>query len=170
MNSAYWKDVVRFFVLIALQVLLLDHINMGGYINPALYVFFILLLPFETPGWLLLLSSFLIGLSVDLFSNSTGLNAAASVFMAYLRPWVIRRAGAPADYEGNLKPGIPDMGLRWFILYALILILAHQLIIALLDAFSFNEIGMISIRLVFSTLFTLSLVLVTEFIFMRQRK
>ncbi|MHC1777200.1 MAG: rod shape-determining protein MreD [Lentimicrobium sp.] len=170
MNNAYGKDILRFFVLIALQVLLLDHVNLGGYINPSLYVFFILLLPFEVPGWALLISAFLIGLGVDLFSNSTGLNAAASVFMAYIRPWVVRRAGAPADYEGNLKPGIADMGFRWFLLYSLILIFAHQLVIALLDAFSFAEIGMISIRLLLSTLFTLSLVIIAEYLFMRRRK
>jgi hypothetical protein len=170
MNSTYWKDVVRFFVLIAIQVLLLDHVNLGGYINPNLYVFFILLLPFEIPWWLLLISAFLIGLGVDLFSNSTGLNAAASVFMAYLRPWVIRRAGAPADYEGNLKPGIADMGFRWFFMYSLILIFAHHLVLSLLDAFRFTEIGMISIRMILSTLFTLTLVIIAEYLFMRRRK
>ncbi len=170
MNSIYWKDVVRFFVLIAIQVLLLDHVNMGGYINPNLYVFFILLLPFEVSGWLLLISAFLLGLGVDLFSNSTGLNAAASVFMAYLRPWVIRRAGAPADYEGNLKPGIADMGFRWFFMYSLILITAHHLVLSLLDAFRFAEIGMISIRLILSTAFTLTLVIIAEYLFMHRRK
>jgi hypothetical protein len=170
MSSTYGKDIIRFFVLIALQVLLLDHVNLNGYINPGLYVFFILLLPFEVPGWVLLISAFLIGLGVDIFSNSTGLNAAASVFMAYIRPWVVRRAGAPADYEGNLKPGIADMGFRWFLLYSLILIFAHQLVLSLLDAFRFAEIGMISIRLLLSTLFTLSMVIIAEYLFMRRRK
>ncbi len=169
MNN-YGKDIVRFFVLIALQVLLLDHINLGGYINPSLYVFFILLLPFEIPGWLLLILAFLIGLGVDVFSNSTGLHTAASVFMAYIRPWVIRKTGAPADYEGNLKPGIADMGFRWFLIYAAILIFAHQFAVALLDTFRFAEAGLISIRLALSTAFTLVLVIISEYLFMRRRK
>lgn len=169
MNN-YGKDILRFFVLIALQVLLLDHINLGGYINPSLYVFFILLLPFEIPGWLLLILAFLIGLGVDVFSNSTGLHTAASVFMAYIRPWVIRKTGAPADYEGNLKPGIADMGFRWFLIYAVILIFAHQLALALLDTFRFAEAGLISIRLALSTAFTLVLVIISEYLFMRRRK
>jgi len=169
MNN-YSKDIIRFFVLIAIQVLLLDHINLGGYINPSLYVFFILLLPFETTGWVLLISAFLMGFSIDTFTNSTGLHASASVFMAFARPWVIRITGAPADYEGNLKPGIADMGFRWFAFYALILIAAHQLILALLDAFRFAEAGMIFIRMGLSTLFTLMLVIVVEYLFMRRRK
>ncbi|NTW23070.1 MAG: rod shape-determining protein MreD [Lentimicrobium sp.] len=169
MNN-YGKDILRFFVLIALQVLLLDHINLGGYINPSLYVFFILLLPFEIPGWLLLILAFLIGLGVDVFSNSTGLHTAAAVFMAYIRPWVIRKTGAPADYEGNLKPGIADMGFRWFLTYAAILIFAHQLALALLDSFRVAEAGLITIRLALSTAFTLVLVIISEYLFMHRRK
>lgn len=169
MNN-YSKDIFRFFILIAVQVLLLDHIALGGYINPSLYVFFILLLPFETPGWVLLTSAFLLGFSVDIFSNSTGLHASASVFMAFVRPWVIRITGAPADYEGNLKPGIGDMGFQWFLSYAGILILAHQMVLALLDAFRLAEAGMILIRLISSALFTLALVIITEYLFMRRRK
>jgi hypothetical protein len=169
MNN-YGKDILRFFVLIALQVLLLDHINLGGYINPSLYVFFILLLPFEIPGWLLLILAFLIGLGVDVFSNSTGLHTAAAVFMAYIRPWVIRKTGAPADYEGNLKPGIADMGFRWFLTYAVILIFAHQFAMALLDSFRFAEAGLITIRLALSTIFTLALVIISEYLFLRRRK
>lgn len=169
MNN-YSKDIYRFFILIAVQVLLLDHINLGGYINPCLYVFFILLLPFETPGWLLLWSAFFLGFSIDTFTSSTGLHAAATVFMAFTRPWVIRITGAPADYEGNLKPGIADMGFRWFSSYALILIFAHQFVIALLDAFRFAETGMILIRMAISALFTFALVIIVEYLFMRRRK
>ncbi|PKP00752.1 MAG: rod shape-determining protein MreD [Bacteroidetes bacterium HGW-Bacteroidetes-9] len=169
MNN-YGKDILRFFVLIALQVLLLDHINLGGYINPNLYVFFILLLPFEVPGWALLISAFLIGFGVDIFSNSTGLHASASVFMAYMRPWIIRKVGAPADYEGFLKPGIGDMGFRWFFFYSLILIFLHHLVLALLDSFRFAEIGMIMMRLALSTAVTLGLVIIAEYLFMRRRK
>jgi len=169
MNS-YGKDILRFFVLIAVQVLLLDNVHIGGYINPCLYVFFILLLPFETPGWLLLVSAFFLGLSIDSFTNSTGLHTAATVFMAFLRPQVIRITGAPADYEGNLRPGIADMGFRWFLIYSLILILAHQFVLALLDAFRIAEAGMILLRMLLSSLATLSLVLITEYLFMRRRK
>jgi len=170
MNNRFGKDIARFFILIALQVLMLDHVNLGGYINPNLYIFFILLLPFETPGWLLLISSFLLGYGVDIFSNSTGLHAAASVFTAFARPWVIRWVGAPADYEANLKPGIADMGFRWFMAYAGVLLLAHNAVMALLDSFRFQEMGMILSRLLISTLFTLLLVIVTEYLFMRRRK
>jgi hypothetical protein len=62
------------------------------------------------------------------------------------------------------------MGFRWFLSYAIILILAHHLVLALLDAFRFAEIGMIMLRMVFSTLFTTALVIITEYLFMKKRK
>lgn len=170
MNKAFGKDVIRFIVLIALQVLILDHINLGGYINPSLYVLFILLLPFEIPGWALLISAFLLGFGVDSFSNSTGLNAAASVFMAFLRPGVIRLTGTPADYEGNVKPGIADMGFKWFFGYSLILVFAHQLALSMLEAFRLSEIVYVLIRAVAGTSFTVVLVILAEYLFMRKRK
>jgi rod shape-determining protein MreD len=170
MNKLYPYLFGRFIVLIAAQVLIVDHINLGGYINPPLYLLFLLLLPFQTPGWVLLILSFLLGMSVDIFSNSTGLHAAASVFAAFMRPAVIRGVGAPADYEDHLNPGIPDMGTRWFVVYSLVLILLHQLAFSLLESFHFSEAGLILVRLLLSSLVTLVLIVIIEYLFMSKRK
>lgn len=170
MNKNYTYIFGRFIILVALQVLLIDHINLGGYINPPVYILFILLLPFQIKGWLLLILSFILGLSIDTFSNSTGLHAAASVFIAFCRPWVIRMVGAPAEYEANLLPGIADMGARWFIVYSVMLIFMHQLVISLLDTFYLAEVSLILIRLLLSSLVTLVLIVLIEYLFMRPRK
>lgn len=170
MNRSYPYIVGRFLVLVAVQVLLIDHINLGGYINPSLYVLFILLLPFQTPGWLLLTSSFLLGFSIDIFSNSMGIHSAASVFLAFMRPWVIKGVGAPADYEGDLNPGIHDMGTKWFIIYSTLLVLVHQLVIGMLETFRLSEIGMILFRLILSSVVTVLLIVLVEYLFMNKRK
>ena len=155
MNKSYLYLFVRFVVLIALQVLIIDHINLGGYINPPLYILFILLLPFETPGWFLLLSAFALGFSIDIFSNSVGLHTASCVF---------------ADYEAYLNPGIPDMGTQWFVFYTLFLTLLHQLAFGILESFYFAEAGIIFIRMIASSLFTLVLIVLIEYLFMSRKK
>lgn len=170
MNRSYPYLFGRFVVLVAAQVLIVDHINLWGYINPALYLLFILLLPFQTPGWLLLISSFLLGMSVDIFSNSTGLHAAASVFAGFLRPSIIRAVGAPADYEGHLDPGIPDMGTRWFVVYSTLMIVIHQFAISILESFYFSEAGIIFVRLIASSVVTLILIVLIEYLFMTRKK
>ncbi len=120
------NNIIRFIFLVGLQVLILNHIHFGGYIYPMAYVYFILLLPFETAGWALLLSSFALGLSVDFFSNSLGLNAAASLVMAFCRPGVIKLLKSKKEYETGIQPGIKDLGFRWFFFYALILVVLHH--------------------------------------------
>ncbi|MDD3744112.1 MAG: hypothetical protein PHX54_10865, partial [Lentimicrobiaceae bacterium] len=139
------------------------------YIDPALYLLFILLLPFEVPGWLLLIASFSLGFCIDIFSHSIGLHAAASVFVAFIRPGVIKLVGKPAEYEANMKPGIADMGFRWFFMYALLIVLAHQFLFFSLEAFRFQETIYVLIRTLASTAITLLFIITTEYIFMRKR-
>ncbi len=170
MNRSYTYIAARFILLVATQVLLIDHMQLGGYINPPVYVLFILLLPFQTPGWVLLITSFILGLSVDAFSNSTGLHAASSVFMAFIRPYIIKGVGAPAEYEGHLDPGIHDMGTNWFLVYSGILIFMHQLAYGILESFYLREAGIILLRVLLSTVATLVIVVLIEYLFTRKKK
>jgi hypothetical protein len=164
------KNTIRFFGLILLQVLILNHISLGGYINPYLYIYFILLLPFETPYWALLLSSFALGMGVDLFSNTIGLNAAACVAMAFARPGVIRlvSGGAGSEYTGT--PSVANQGIKWFVYYSAILILVHHAILFYLEVFSFREFFATLLRVLLSSAFTLLLVLLAQYLFQKRKK
>ncbi len=164
------KNIIRFIVLLFLQVLVFSNINVNGYIYPAFYVYFILLLPFETAGWLLLILSFLMGLSVDIFTNSLGINAAASVFTAFLRPGLIRLLKSKKEYEPGITPGIKDLGFRWFFFYALILISLHHSALFFIEAFSFKDIIQTGNRIIASSTATLILVLLLQFLFYKQDK
>ncbi|HNQ38403.1 MAG TPA: rod shape-determining protein MreD, partial [Prolixibacteraceae bacterium] len=65
---------VMFVVLVLLQVLLFNQIHLGGFLNPFMYVLFILLLPLSMPRYAVLLLSFFLGMTIDWFSNSPGLH------------------------------------------------------------------------------------------------
>jgi len=65
------KNIYRFVVVLLIQVLLINNITLGTYVYPAFYIYFILLLPFETKGWVLLITAFLMGLGVDFFFELT---------------------------------------------------------------------------------------------------
>ena len=93
-------NLVRFIVLVLIQVLLLNNINLGGYINPFLYIYFILLFPLDGNKSLLIFLSFLLGLSIDIFEDSGGVHAAASAFIAYIRPFVLKYSfGVSYEYK-----------------------------------------------------------------------
>jgi len=160
MNKDIFINILRFIILVLLQVLILNKVNLGGYLNPYVYVMFILLLPFETPPWLLLLSSFAIGLSVDLFSGTIGMHAAASTFMAFLRPTVSRLFNSKREYEPGVKPGINDLGISWFLSYTLVLVFAHHLVYFFLEVFRFDELFTTLSRVIFSTLLSSGLIVI----------
>jgi rod shape-determining protein MreD len=167
MNRLLVANIIRFIILIPVQVLVLDNINLGGHINPYLYVFFILLLPFETPGWIMLISAFSIGLMIDLFSGTPGMHAAASTLMAFSRPLVIRTVGANKEFETGMQPSIRDLGIQWFFIYSIILIFIHHFSLFLIEVFRFSRFFDTLQRAILSTLFTLVLIIITQFIFMK---
>jgi rod shape-determining protein MreD len=165
MTNLIVRNSIRFLFLVFFQVLILNHINLGGYTNPYLYIYFILLLPFATPRWMLLFSAFLMGISIDLFTNTYGLNATATVLMAFCRPYVIRAISHEPEEDLGIQPSLRVFGFRWFFLYSLILILIHNTALFYLEVFRFTEFFTTFLRVLTSTLFTLVLVFLSEVIF-----
>src|SRR5690554_1934845 len=86
----FLKYGFMFLMLALAQVLIFNQIHFGGYITPFVYILFIMLLPLHSPRYLLMISGFLLGLTIDVFSNTLGMHAAATVFIAYVRPFILR--------------------------------------------------------------------------------
>ena len=162
--------ILRFFFLVLLQVLILNNIHLGGYINPYLYVLFILMLPFETPKILLLFVGLLLGLLIDMFSNTMGMHAAATVFAAFMRVYVLNVISPRGGYEFGSRPSIYDMGLAWFMTYAGILVFCHHLLLFYVEVFRMNEFFSVLYRVFLSTTFTLALVLISQLLIYGKKK
>ncbi len=165
MTNLLVRNTIRFLFLVLLQVLILNNINLGGYTNPYLYVYFVLLLPFVTPRWLLLILAFLLGISIDLFTNTYGLNAAATVLMAFCRPYVIRAISREPEEDLGIQPSLRVEGFTWFFSYSFILILIHHTTLFYLEIFRFTEFFQTLLRVLTSTAFTLVLVFISELLF-----
>jgi cell shape-determining protein MreD len=162
------RNIIRFFILILVQVLLLDNVLLGGYLNPYFYVLFILLMPFETPRWLLLVAGFLLGLSIDLFTNTLGMHTAATVLMAFMRPWVLSLFAPRDGYEPETYPRIYYYGLGWFAGYAAILTLLHHLVLFYVEVFHFQYFFTTLLRVILSTALTTSTVILSQFFIFRK--
>lgn len=162
------RNIFRFIFLILLQIWVLNNIQLSGYINPYLYVLFILLLPFETPGWIVLFSSFFLGLSIDIFTDTLGMHTSASVFMGFLRPFVLQSIAPRDGYETGKLPRIYYYGFSWFFKYAFLLILTHHLFLFSIEVFNFKSYHLVLIRTILSTVFTTILVIVSQFIIFRK--
>ncbi|HEY9561598.1 MAG TPA: rod shape-determining protein MreD [Anseongella sp.] len=162
-------NIIRFFLLVLFQVLFLKNFSLYNLAIPWFYILFILLLPLQTSNFLLFLLSFLLGLSVDMFFNSPGLNAAACTAMAFCRILLIRIITPRDGYESTVEPGIRSMGLRWFLMYSSVLILVHHLVLFNLEIFRSQEFLLSSIKAISSAVFTLFLVILSQYIFSKRR-
>jgi hypothetical protein len=161
---------VRFLLLVLLQIIVLNNIQLSGFINPFLYVLFILMLPVKIPKLLLLLLAFLTGLTIDIFSNTLGMHAGACVFMAFCRPGVLRVISPREGYEAEATPSVKDMSFNWFLLYAGVLILLHHFFLFFAEAFRITEFLTTFVRVFASSIATLSLVIMTQFLFAKSKK
>ncbi|WP_321287591.1 rod shape-determining protein MreD [uncultured Sunxiuqinia sp.] len=168
MISDFLKYTSMLVVLVLLQVLLLNNIQFSGYVNPYMYVLFILLLPFETPRYLLLLLGFMIGLLVDIFSNTPGMHASAATFMAFLRPYTISLISSRDSIEVNIPPRLKTMGFGWFMRYTLILVLAHHLFLFFIEVFSMTGFLHTLTRSLLSTAFTAILIVISQFLIFKE--
>ncbi|WP_424495234.1 rod shape-determining protein MreD [Salinimicrobium sp. GXAS 041] len=168
MNNVVISNTLRFIFLILLQVLLLNNINFLGYVNPYLYILFIILFPFNGSQTLLLLLSFLLGLGVDLFEDSGGINAAACLVVAYIRPAVLRFSfGVSYDYQ-TIKFSSTPLGSR--ISYVAFIVFIHHLVLFLLEIFSFAHLLLLFKKTLYSGIFTMLLVFLSLALFSRKPK
>lgn len=150
--------------LVFFQILILQNIQMGGYINPYMYVLFILLLPLETEKSLVLGLAFVLGLSIDIFTSSMGLHAIACVAMAYSRFYVLKLISPRDGYEVGMKPNVHDLGWTWFLIYASILIIIHHFVLFNVEVFRLGEFFFTFFRTLVSGVFTLLLIIIAQFI------
>ena len=137
MNSVLPLLALRFIALIGAQILIFNHINVIGYLNPFVYVIFVLLYPLRTNQIQFLLISFLVGLVIDLFADTGGIHASACVSAAFIRPTLLKLIfGVSYDYLA-VKFDFRDTSRK--LTYLLSLIFAHHLIIILLERFTFSD-------------------------------
>lgn len=167
-NSEILTNAARFVVLLLLQVLLLNNINLFGYINPYLYVLFIILYPFNASQTLFLFLSFLLGWGIDIFEDSGGINAAACLVAAYIRPVILRFSfGVSYDYQ-SVKFSSTQPGSR--ISYVALLVFIHHFILFLLEFFNFAHFLLILKKTLFSSIFTIILVFLTLALFRKRSR
>lgn len=167
MISDIGKNIARFIILLLLQVLIVKNINLGRYFIFFPYVLFILLLPFNANKPIVLLLSFIYGLTIDLFYDTQGMHASACVFMGFARGFVLKLLSPREGYEENHKPTLSYMGAPWFISYALSLIFLHHLLLFYVEVFSFHEFFRTMLRVLGSTIASFAFVFMLQFLFYR---
>ena len=136
--------------------------------SPFIYPIFIFLLPIKISNIRLLLLSFVMGLTVDIFSNTGGIHAAASVFIAYLRPLLLNNLMPGGKLEDQAQPDMEKLGLVSFLIYVGSLLLIHHYLVNLLDVYSFRDFWYTFTKSLLSAIFAIVIVLMYVQVFKRK--
>jgi hypothetical protein len=141
-------------------------VQFSGFFNPYVYVLFIILLPLSTPRYAILILAFLLGLIIDIFSNSLGVHSAATVFVAYVRPLIVRLISNREDDKSDY-PGLNQNKLGWFINYVLIMVLLHHTVLFYLEVYTFANFFNTLYRVILSSLFSIIVIVLSQFLVFR---
>lgn len=153
MNSTLLVNIFRFILLLAVQIIIFNNMNFLGYISPFPYILFIILYPVNGNKSGLVVASFLLGLIMDMFSNSGGIHATACLVLAYFRPSIFKFAfGLSYEYQTIKLNDVLTPERFSFILLSVVI---HHFTLFLLEAFQFSIIFDILIRTLLSTIFTI---------------
>lgn len=135
-----WRNLLRGVFLLAFQVLILKQVNLGfgsfNHITIFLYPIFLMMLPMETPVWLMLVIGAFYGFCIDSFSDTIGMHTATSIFTTYLRSGLFRILEPQGGYKQGASPTKYNFGFLWYARYALTFVFLHVFIFFSVEAFT----------------------------------
>lgn len=168
MNSNLMQ-VLRFLALVATQVLVLNKVQFGGFVNPYIYILFIILLPLRTPALVMVIVGFFLGFFIDLYSGMLGIHTAATLFISFFRNRIIKVVLGISQEDFLTVPGLRDLGTGRFIYYAGFMTLIHHLLLFYLEVFTFRNSGATLLRVLGGTMVSLIFIVITMVLFERKR-
>ena len=161
MSADFFKRLGWFALFFLAQVIVLGRIHLFHYATPLFYVYFVAMFPRNYPKWSVLLWSFLLGLIIDIFSNTPGLAASVMTILAAIQPYYLELY-VPRDSADNLQPSMKTLGPVKFAYYVVPMVLLYCLLFYCLEIFTFFNAFYWLMCVVGSTLLTLVLIFTFE--------
>ncbi len=163
MNNPLVTHITRFVILILVQVFIFDNIHLFGYVTPFIYILFLVLYPVKVNQLFFLILGFLLGLTMDFFSDTGGVHAAACLFAAYARPLILKYSFGVSYEYNTIKINQTPFGGR--VTYLSSMVVLHHLVFFFLEVFNLGHILFILKSALFSSIFTILLSLILMIIF-----
>ena len=136
MNIESLREALIFVVLLLVQVLVFNHVHLFNCATPLLYIYVALLFPRNTPRWVAVISCFVMGFLVDIFSNTPGVSMASLTFLGLIQPLVLKLF-LQHDSADDMKPSMRTLGIGRFVYYTLVLVVVECLLFCTLETFNF---------------------------------
>ena len=168
MNSTLLVNIFRFVLLLAVQIVIFNNMNFLGYISPFPYILFIILYPVNGNKSGLLIASFLLGLIMDMFSNSGGIHTTACLVLAYFRPYIFKFSfGLSYEYQTIKLNDVLTPERFSFILLSVVI---HHFTLFIFEAFQFSFLLDILLRALLSSVFTILICIIIIYLIKPNRR
>ena len=166
-TSMILRNVGRWVLLVLLQVLVLNNVYLGGYINPFIYVLFILVLPTGINKLLMLSLAFCSGLVVDVFCNMLGFHAFACTLVAFARVTFADRILTRDDPVVIETPSIFTVATQTYIGFMLLLLFIYNVVYFMMVVFEWQDWWRILLLSMMSTLVSGVMCVLYQLVFIR---
>lgn len=161
MKIEFVNRLVMFLALFLVQVLILNQVHLFGVGTPLLYVYFAITFRRNTPKALVLVWCFLLGLLIDIFSNTPGLAASVLTLVGLVQTYLLEML-VPRDSAEDLESSLKTLGLGKFVTLSALLTLLYSLLFFALEAFNFFNVLLWLVRAFVSAMLTMVLLLAVE--------
>lgn len=155
------RGLFYFVVFVAIQIWVLNNIHFLRIATPFLYLYFIVKLPVGASQAQVVFFSFLAGLTIDMFTNTPGMHAAACTLVGFIREPLIRFY-LGKDLPEGIYPSYKTFGFGGFFRYVLTLVVIHHLALFLLESLTFFDPVFLAVRIAASTVMTTVLICTVE--------
>lgn len=146
--------IVGFTILIMAQIFIFDNINILGYVNPFIYIMFVIMLPMQINHSLLILLGFLSGMLMDALTGGGGICMITATALAFLRPIILTiTAGRDVISAGGM-PTETKLGRNHFLIFITLMTITYNTPYFMLEKMTFDDFSHTALRIVFSTIFT----------------
>lgn len=136
MNVTFAKGILLFVTLLLVQILVFNHIHLFNCATPIIYIYIALRFKRDFPRWGMLLACFLMGLSVDIFSNTAGMATISMTFIGFVRPYLLLPF-LNRDSADDLSPDMNTLGTAKFVYFTAITTLLYCILFFTIESFSF---------------------------------
>lgn len=166
MNLVF-SNILRFVFLVLTQVFLVNQIDLGifnSYISIAVYVSFLLTFPTKVPKYFTMIVALVLGVVMDMFLNTDGIHASSCLFLALVRPYLLRRIQTANPLENVQELTVYSEDIQKYVLYCMLLVGSFFFWLFLIEEFSLFALPIILLKTILSTIVTTLLIIVGQYL------
>lgn len=162
--------ILYFIAFALLQLLFFRNVILFNYALCFIYIGYIITFPINVKPIPLMLIAFFMGILMDSFFDTVGINAFACVLLAFIRPHILNILTPGGGYVGQSEISISSLGFVWFSKYSIALILIHHFVFFLIEAWSFTRLMEVFLHTFLSGIFTFVVLLLIQNLTQRMSK